>query len=102
LIVYLISNLIKLFSVAGSFYNDDYSMKEIKKTLNRNDIEYENSEKKPSKISDRKKTTLYVPNYECRIFKIKEKVFVKTTRRKTPKRVFDMLDFINTNAELKE
>ncbi len=102
LIVYVILNLIKLFSVKNSFYNDKYTLKSIEDALDHKDLRYKKSEKEPSKISDRKKTTLHVPNYECEIFKIKEKVFVKPTRSKTSKSIFDMIDFIETNAKPKE
>lgn len=106
IIIYMMLNLAKLFSVKGSFYSDEYSLKGIEDVLNQKELRYKKSEKKPNKITDIEKTTLYLPDHECRIFKIKEKVFVKPINRKGKTKLFDVIDLIEKmlskkNGELK-
>lgn len=93
-IIYFIYLLIKINSVRDSFYNTSVSIRDILNIFNNKELNYKKVEEDINILDNKLNRVLSIPNYNCKIIKMRNKVVVKPNDRKSINKVYEIIDLI--------
>ncbi len=93
-VIYMSIHLRKIIQLKLSFVDSKYNLLDLEKSFQKQDTNFEEITKKENQSSNLESKLLYLPEFDCKIYKIKDEVIIQPTKRKAKNNVFSIIDMI--------